>query len=54
MAANPLERTEERTEEHPVSRKIEQLDALLEGVARDAEGRAESYPKETLVPEGGE
>ena len=54
MAAEPRELTEERSAEHPVRRKIEQLDALLEDVARDAEGRAESYPKETLVPEGGE
>ncbi len=49
MAAKPLE----RTEEHPVERQIERLENLLEGVARDAKERAESYPRETLVPEGG-
>ncbi len=54
MAANPRESTAKRTEENPVRRKIERLDALLEDVARDAEERAESYPTETLVPEGGE
>lgn len=45
---------QERTEQHPVTRKIEQLDALLRDVAEDAERRSASYLSESLVPEGGE
>lgn len=45
---------QERSEEHPVTRKIEQLDALLLEVAEDAERRSPSYLEESLVPEGGE
>ena len=43
-----------RTENHPATRKTEKLDALLQEIADDARQRAERYPDETLVPEGGE
>ncbi len=43
-----------RTERHPETEKTEKLDALLKEVAEDAHQRGESYPEETLVPEGGE
>lgn len=42
-----------RTESQPTRRELE-LDNLLQEVAEDARERAARYPKETIVPEGGE
>lgn len=44
---------QDRTDQQP-DPKTEKLDALLKEVAEDARQRAETYPGETLVPEGGE
>ena len=43
-----------RIEENPVSRKTEKIDTLMRSIRDDARSRSESYPKQTLVPEGGE
>jgi hypothetical protein len=42
-----------RTESQPTRREVE-LDHLLQEVAEDARERAARYPKDTIVPEGGE
>lgn len=42
-----------RTESQPTRRELE-LENLLQEVAEDARERAARYPKETIVPEGGE
>ncbi|MEE8526860.1 MAG: hypothetical protein V3T72_23240 [Thermoanaerobaculia bacterium] len=42
-----------RTENQPSRRDVE-LENLLQEVAEDARERAARYPKETIVPEGGE
>lgn len=41
-------------EETPALRKVEKLDALLRDIRDDARSLSEAYPKQTVVPEGGE
>lgn len=43
-----------RTEENPVDRDARRVDTLLRDIRDDAKSLSESYPKETVVPEGGE
>ena len=43
-----------QTEKAPADRKTEKLDALLRDIGDDARSLSESYPKQTVVPEGGE
>ncbi len=43
-----------RIEEQPLTEKTRRHEALLQDVADDARSLAATYPKETLVPEGGE
>ncbi len=42
-----------RTENQPSRRDVE-LENLVQEVAEDARDLADRYPKETIVPEGGE
>jgi hypothetical protein len=45
---------QDRIEDLRQTRKTEKLDALLREIGDDARRRAESYPEDTRVPEGGE
>jgi hypothetical protein len=43
-----------RIEETPISREAEKAEALMRTIRDDARSLADTYPKQTLVPEGGE
>lgn len=43
-----------QTLEQPIVRKVEEHARLLENISADARELANRYPRETIVPEGGE
>lgn len=43
-----------RTEQTPVSREAEKVETLMRTIRDDARSLSDTYPKQTIVPEGGE